>query len=1031
MTDYVELHAHSFFSLKDGASSPEALVDTAAQIGMDTLALTDHDALYGAPRFSDAATAIGVRPIFGAELTVEDTHLTLLVENAQGWTNLCQLITTAQANAPKGYGLLPQTALEGQTTGLIALSGCRRGAVAQSLLRRDEAAALAAAQQYQTLFGRERYFIELQHHLLPDDPALIAALSEVAQRTGIETVATNNVHYATQKRHALQDVQVCIRQLTPLDENTHLRPNSEYFLKSAQQMQRLFARSPQALAATRRIADRCRYALQGGLQTLPAFPTPNRQSAEAYLRELCIEGAHWRFGELSERVHHQLDYELKVLVRAGLSNYFLILWDIVRWSNEQGIACQGRGSAANSLVAYVLGISPVDPLAHDLVFERFLSAERQVTPDVDIDFDAARREEVIQYVYRRYGRDHAAMACTYLCFRARSAIRDVGKALGLSQELVAQAARTVSSYGTRGLREAEALQELLGGETNVPVFEHLLDLCEQIDDTPRDLGIHSGAMILTGQPLWERIPVEPATKADRTVVQWDKDGLERAGIVKIDLLGLRMLAAVSEATRLVEAKTGKPLLLERLRYDDPNVYQNIINADTIGEFQVESRAQMTVLPRMKPTCFADLVIVISLIRPGPIIGNMVHPYLRRRAGEEPVTYLHPLLEPALKETLGVILFQEQVLKVARDVAGFTPGQGELLRRALGAKRATEAIDRLRATFIEGAFGKGVPLEIAEQIFEALRAFGSYSFAKSHAAAFASLVYRSAWLKVYHAKEFYTALLNNQPMGFWAPAILVNDARRRNVPVLPPDIHRSATRCTVEGKDIRIGLHYVKGLGESASDRIIREREQRPFADLKEFCRRTRLSKRLVEHLIRAGTLDNFGERRQLLWQLGTLAYSETVLGLQFDEEAAPLVPMSEDELALAEWQMLGLCLRAHPLEKYRQTLRRQSVQDSASLRQIANGARLRVAGLLVVHQSPPTAHGVHFLTLEDEFGLMDIIVFPDQYERFWRTIRGTSLFLIDGILQHEGGVTNVLAGNILPLDPRNHPTRNASSKRRR
>lgn len=478
-------------------------------------------------------------------------------------------------------------------------------------------------------------------------------------------------------------------------------------------------------------------------------------------------------------------------------------------------------------------------------------------------------------------------------------------------------------------------------------------------------------------------------------------------------------------------RPSERLDLERLTYDDPRVYANITNADTIGEFQVESRAQMTVLPRMKPRCFNDLVIVISLIRPGPIIGNMVHPYLRRRAGEEPVTYLHPLLEPALKETLGVILFQEQVLKVARDVAGFTPGQGELLRRALGAKRATEAIERLRDTFLKGAHDKGVPQAIAQEIFEALRAFGSYSFAKSHAAAFAALVYRSAWLKVYYPKQFYTALLNNQPMGFWSPALLVNDAKRRNIPVLPPDIQKSQTRCTIEGDSIRIGLKYVKGMGEDACDRLIREREQKPFTDLRDFCKRTRLSKRLVEHHIRGGTLDCWGERRQLLWQLGTLTYSETVLGLNFDTEDAPLLPMTEDELALAEWQILGLCLRKHPMEKRRHALRRQNVLDSAAIRTAVDGVRIKIAGLLAVHQSPETAHGVHFLTLEDEYGLMDVIVFPDQYQRFRRIIQGTSLLLIEGILQHEGGVTNLLAGNIQPLDARSYPTRTAAAKRPR
>ena len=424
-------------------------------------------------------------------------------------------------------------------------------------------------------------------------------------------------------------------------------------------------------------------------------------------------------------------------------------------------------------------------------------------------------------------------------------------------------------------------------------------------------------MILSGPPLNERLPIEPATMEDRTVVQWDKEGLEDGGIVKIDILGLRMLAAVAEATTLIEAKTGQPLHLERLTFDDPAVYAHIQTADTIGEFQIESRAQMTVLPRMKPKVFNDLIITISLIRPGPIQGNMVHPYLRRRAGLEPVTYLHPLLEAALKETLGVILFQEQVLKVARDLAGFTPGQGELLRRALSAKRAHEAIDRLHEAFIHGALARGVSVEIAEQVFESLRAFGGYSFPKSHAAAFAALVYRSAWLKVYHPKELYCGLLNHQPMGFWAPAIVVNDAKRRGIAVLPPDLHQSAEACTVEGDAIRIGLKYIKGFGEDACARLLRARTRQPFTDLKDLCQRTRLPKRLVEHLILSGTLDGWGERRALLWQLGKLTYSSTPLGLEFDDDDVQLKPMSEEEMALAEFQMLGLSLREHPMKRYR------------------------------------------------------------------------------------------------------------------
>lgn len=555
MNEYVELHCHSFFSLKDGASSPEALIDTAAALGMDRLALTDHDALYGAPRFADAAAIAGIQPVFGAELTVDGTHLILLVENAAGWSNLCWLISQAQANAPKGFGCLFETQLEGRTKGLIALSGCRQGAVAQALLRRDEPGAFAAIQHYQKLFGRDHYFIELQNHHLRDDPDLIDALAGLAARAGLETVATNNVHYATRSRHALQDVMVCIGKKLPLDENPYLRPNSEYYLKSGAEMQRLFAHYPAAVSATRPLAERCQYALDNGLQKLPIFPTPDGIPTGQYLHQLCLQGCHGRFGGVPARVQQQLDYELQVIDKAGLANYFLIIWDIMRWAKAQGIYCQGRGSAANSLVAYVLGISPVDPLAHDLVFERFLSEERQTTPDIDIDFDNARREEVIQYIYGRYGRDHAAMACTFLCFRAKSAVRDVGKALGLSHELVTRATRLIRGYGAGTLKDAEALQEVLGDTASAPVLQHLLALSEALEDVPRDLGIHSGGMVITGTPLLEMIPIEPARMEERSVVQWDKDGLERTGKLKVDALGLGILAALAEMVGLVDATT--------------------------------------------------------------------------------------------------------------------------------------------------------------------------------------------------------------------------------------------------------------------------------------------------------------------------------------------------------------------------------------------------------------------------------------------------------------------------------------------
>jgi len=1011
---YAELHCHSNYSLLDGASHPEELVARAAELGLPALALTDHDAVYAAPRFIRAAREHGVQPILGAELTLFDDdpadshHLTLLVENQAGWHNLCYLISRARADTPKGQAALPMAELTGCTSGLIALSGCRRGRVPSLLLGKGtRQAAVAAARRYRQLFDSNNFWIELQRHLRPDDDRLVSRLTALAEYLKLGCVATNNVHYHVSDHHRLQDVLVCIRHLTTLDASTHLRrANAEYTLKSASQMGTLFPDHPQAVANTLAIAERCQFHLNYGLQDLPTFATPHGMSAEAYLRRLCADALPRRYPDAPGRIQEQLAHELAVIEQAHLSNYFLIVWDIVRFAREAGIRCQGRGSAANSLVAYLLHISPVDPIAQDLVFERFLSRERQITPDIDIDFDAARREEVIQYIYRAYGPERAAMACTFVTFRARSAMRDIGKALGLPAHVVATAAHAVEHGDSTALANAAELTTL----------NLLLELGRQIEGFPRHLGIHSGGMVITGAPLMGRVPTEPATMADRVVVQWDKEGLEDVGLVKIDVLGLRMLSAISDAVALLaDTEAGAPNL-DGLTFDDPAVYRMIGAADTIGVFQVESRAQAQVLPRLQPRCFADLIVSISLIRPGPIQGNMVHPYLRRRQGIEPVTYLHSSLEPALRETLGVILFQEQVLKVARDMAGFTAGQGEQLRRALGAKQVTEAIERFHTAFVAGATANGAMAETAEAVFQQLRSFGGYSFAKSHAAAFAVLVYQSGWLKRYHPKAFYTALLNNQPMGFWNAAVIVNELRRQGIPVLPVDLHLSGPKCSIEAEGIRLGFNYVKGMGDDAIDSLLAVRADRPFASLDDFCHRARSGRQAAENLILCGAMDGWGiPRRQLLWELGTLHIDENELPLTVDHDPVALPPLSAVDAMLAEQIALGLSPGEHIMTHYRAELRRRGILGSAELAAQPHGARVRVAGLLVVHQSPPTAKGFHFLTLEDEDGMMNVIVRPAVYDRHRRVIHGELLLLTDGKVQCEGNVVNLLAEHIYPL----------------
>lgn len=989
MTSYVELHCHSHYSLLDGASSPAALVDRAAALGMPALALTDHDNVYGAVAFSQQARARGLHPIHGAELTLPDGHhLTLLVQNAVGWSNLCHLITLAQHHAPKGQAALPHGALAHYTEGLIALSGCKQGYITSALLRRDYRAAEKAARYLRQLFGSAHCYIELQSHVLPEDERLIAEHVQLAQHLGLGVVATNNVHYATRAGQQLQDVLTCIRHHTSLEAAEDLlRPNDEYYLKDAAEMRLLFRAYPQALEATLEIATQCTFCLSETLQELPPYPTPDNQPATHYLHELCVHSPRCTTDALRQR----LNYELGIIEQARLSNYFLVVWDMVRYARQHGIRCQGRGSAANSVAAYLLYITPINPLDHDLVFERFLSAERQVVPDIDLDFDNARREEVIQYVYERYGTAHAAMACTFITFRARSAVRDVGKVLGLSTAMVDYLAKQLDQRTTIGL---EGLS---------PIEQQLLDLCQQIEKTPRHLSIHNGGMVIAQAPLASRVPTEPATMPGRTVVQWDKEGLEDAGMVKIDMLGLAMLAAIDEAACLAGVEPND------LAFDDPAVYDMICEADTIGIFQVESRAQMQVLPRLCPRCFADLVVSISLIRPGPIQGDMVHPYLRRRLGEEPVNYLHPLLKEVLAETLGVILFQEQVLKVAHVLAGFSLGQGELLRRALGRKDAVEAIQAFEADFVQGAIQRGVDAETAQLVFSKLLGFGSYSFPKSHAAAFAVLVYQSAWLRRYHPIPFYVALLNNQPMGFYSPAVIVRDAQRHGIPVLPVDLHRSAAKCTPEGYGFRLGLSYVRGLGAAMLERILTARSHQPFRDLADCCQRTRLPMRVVENLIQAGAMDSWGySRRDLIWQLGSLHWTVDELDLATEAIAVDLPTLSEVEQRDMEYHALGLSTDDHLMTLYREWCEAHDILSSQDLGELPQGTVVQVAGLVIVRQAPPTAKGFQFLTLEDEFGFINVIVKPPIYERYRLVIRGVSLLLVAGTLQLQGQVVNVL-----------------------
>ena len=1087
---YCELHCHSHFSLLDGASSPEALVERAVMLGLPALALTDHDGLYGVVPFWRAAQAHGLHPVIGAEVTLDDgCHLTLLAETQQGYANLCRLLSSGRVASdewrvaseevtsgvlrvtseekPEALSALPSSprhqplatryfstrhsplatrhsapwpgkqsprlgwdALDRHSAGLVALTGCRQGPLASALLRHDEEAAAVAARRLRDLFGPDHLFVELQRHLLLDETPLLHGLVALARRLDLPLVATNNVHTATRDAQRLQDVLVCIRHLCAL-EQAHarglLRPNAHATLKSHAEMARLFAGLPEAIANTQRIAERCQVSLDFSGQRLPAFPVSEGHTPFSFLYDLCQQGLHRKVQPVTPDASRQLARELDVIEKTGLAGYFLIVWDVVRFAQRQGIRYQGRGSAANSLVAYLLDITPVDPLQFGLLFERFLSEDSHTMPDIDIDFAADRREEVIQYVYDRYGVEHTAMVCNVVTFRERSALRDAGRALGIvvsGQWPVARqdGAEVMSSERRVASAEAQASASSSSPRHSSSSSHWPLttvhSLARQLEGVPRHLSIHNGGMLITAAPLVEVVPVERATMPNRMVVQWDKDSVEDAGLVKLDVLGLCMLGLVDEAARLVEARTGTPPPLDRLPLDDPRIYDLLCAGDTIGAFQVESRAQISMLPRLKPRCFNDIVVAVSIVRPGPIQGGMVHPYLRRRLGLEPVTYPHPCLESVLKETLGVILFQEQVLRVAMVAADFSGGEADQLRRAMSRHRSHAEMARLRERFVDGAQANGLDEGVANTVFDQLAGFASYGFCKSHAAAFAHLAYQSLWLKVYHPVEFTCALLNQQPMGFYSPAVVMGDAQRHGVPILHPDVNRSGETCGIEGNAVRLGLRYLHGFGPAAQQRLLTARGETPFVSLVDVCRRTRLPRSLVETLIRSGAMDELcgGEagRRGLLWELGALDYREEALDLDTVVEPAVLPDLTEAEVMGWELELLGMAPGDHPMRLYRPQLQAEGVLTCADLARYRDGEVVRVAGQAVVRQRPPTAKGHVFLTLEDETGLVNLILRPDRYERRKADL-DAAMLVVRGRLQRDGKACSIVALDIQQL----------------
>jgi len=1018
---FVELHAKSAFSFLEAAALPEALAERAAALGQPALALVDTDGVYGAPRFYGACTRLGITPLVGAEVSMQDGgRLPLLVEDPEGYRNLCRLLTRIKMRAPKGEGTAGWDDLEEHAGGLVCLTGGVDGPVARRLARDGHEAARATLDRLAGFFGRFGVYAELQRDLSREQEARNEWLRAEAERRGLPLLASNAPLMALRDDRPLLDTLTCIRHgVTLAQAGRLLARNSEKFLKPGHEMERLFADCPAAVANSGELALRLGFTLKHLGYRFPDYPLPPGQTPIGWLRALSKEGARQRYGAgpLAQKARRQIERELDLIARLDLSGYFLIVWDLVEFCRRHDILVQGRGSAANSAVCYALGITAVDPVGMELLFERFLSEERGEWPDIDLDLPSGdRREQVIQYLYEHYGRLGAAMTANVITYRGRSAAREVGKVLGLPPALCDRLSALVSNweYKDPGDSLLAHLREA-GCDPAQPVMRHFAGLWTAIQDLPRHLGQHSGGMVICQGRLDSCVPLEPATMPGRSVVQWDKDDCASMGIIKVDLLGLGMMALLEDAIGMIRRRGGH-VDLAHLPPDDPTVYAMLQKADTVGVFQVESRAQMATLPRLKPKCFYDLVVQVAIIRPGPIVGDMVHPYLRRRAGREPVTVPHPNLEPILRRTLGVPLFQEQLLRMAMATAGFTGGEAEELRRAFGFKRRKQAMDEVEKKLRAGMAEQGITGEAAEAIIRSITAFALYGFPESHAASFALLAYASTYLKAHHPAAFYAALLNNQPMGFYHPATIVGDAARHGQTIRPADVNHSDWLCAIEADGtVRLGLRYVRGLREEAGRRI---ECLRPFASADDLVRRAGLHRDELTRLAELGALGSLGlERRAALWEIELAARPAGALyeGIPGPPSPSPLPSMTAEEALVADCEGTGLTLGPHPMVFHRERLERLRVARAIDLPGLKDGRAVRVAGAVVVRQRPGTAKGFVFLNLEDETGLVNVVVPPPLFHRYRLILVQEPFLYVEGTLEHRDDVISVRAGRIQPL----------------
>jgi error-prone DNA polymerase len=1024
---FIELHAQSAFSFLEAADLPETLVAEAARLDMPAIALVDRDGVYGGPRFYRAAVNAGLKALVGSEVTLADgSRLPLLVEDREGYRNLCRLLTRAKLRAPKGKAAATLDDVEAYASGLVCLTGGSRGPLAGAVATGDRDAAKTILDRLVGIFGRASCFVEIQRHFDREQEKRLERLVTLARETGVAVVAANQPLYARPAGRAVADVFTCIREKTDLDHaGRMLHANEERGIRGGRRMAQVFADLPDAVHATGELAMRLGFTLKDLGYRFPDFPLPPGATPLAHLSELVARGVRERYGEgpLAARARRQVEHELAVIGRLDLAGYFLIVWDIVDFCRANDILVQGRGSAANSAVCYALGITAVDPVGMDLLFERFLSEARGEWPDIDLDLPSGeRREAVIQYVYRRYGRLGAGMTANVITYRGRSAAREVGKALGLPGALQDRLAKLVDHWGYQD-PDASLVRRLdeAGCDPRHPRIRTFAALWAAVQDLPRHLGQHSGGMVIAAGRLDDVVPLEPATMPGRVVVQWDKDDCAALGIVKVDLLGLGMMSVLQDSLALVR-ETGAEVDLARLPPDDPEVYRSLQAADTVGVFQVESRAQMATLPRIHPERFYDLVVQVAIIRPGPIVGNMVHPYIRRRRGREPVTYAHPSLRPILERTLGVPLFQEQLIRMAMVAAGFSASEAEELRRAFGFKRSEQRMVEIETKLRAGLARQGIGGAAAGEIVQAITSFALYGFPEAHASSFALLAYASAYLRVRHPGAFYAALLNNQPMGFYHPATIVKDAQRHGQRVLPIDVTRSDWLCTIDAGAVRLGLRYVKGLREHAGRRIVTARITRDFTSVPDLAQRAGLDRDELARLAAIGALAPLGgTRRAMLWEAAApatgplFAPAEGRAAAGPRGRAHPLPEMTAPERLAADYAGTGLTVGRHPLARLRPGLARRGAVRAIDLGGLVDGARTAVAGSVIVRQRPGTAKGFVFLTLEDETGLANVIVRPALFARERLTLVSVPFLWVEGILQVQDGVIAIRAEHVRAL----------------